>query len=124
MVSALLVIIGNFFISLWLSEIVPNLLSNKIPANLIETGLWVNPVHVLDLAFVLPGIIITSALLWRKQMWGFLLAVPFLVFLVTMGMGIIAMFIISAIKGMPTTSPAVMIIGLIMILSTYFPYLF
>ena len=44
--------------------------------------------------------------------------------LVTMGMGIIAMFIISAIKGMPTTSPAVMIIGLIMILSTYFSYLF
>jgi hypothetical protein len=107
-----------------LSEIVPNLLSNNLPTSLVETGLWVNPVHVLDLAFVLPGMIITSVLLWRKNLWGFLMAVPFLVFLVTMGMGIIATFIISAMKGMPSSLPAGMIIGLIMILSTYFSYLF
>jgi hypothetical protein len=123
-VSVLLMTIGILFGLLWLSEIVPGLLSNEIPPSLVETGLWVNPVHVLDLAFLLPGMIITSVLLWRRNMLGFLLAVPLMVFSVIMGAGIISMFIISAIKGMPSSLPAGMIIGLIMLLSTYFSYLF
>jgi thiamine transporter ThiT len=57
-------------------------------------------------------------------MMGFLLAVPLMVFSVTMGAGIIIMFVISAIKGMPSSLPAGMIIGLIMLLSVYFSYLF
>ena len=57
-------------------------------------------------------------------MLGFLMAVPLMVFSVTMGAGIISMFIISAIKGMPSSLPAGMIIGLIMLLSVYFSYLF
>jgi hypothetical protein len=112
-VSALLMIIGILFSLLWLSEIVPRLLSNEIPPSLVETGLWVNPVHVLDLAFILPGMVITSVLLWRRNMLGFLLAVPLMVFSVTMGAGIISMFIISAIKGMPSSLPAGMIIDLL-----------
>ena len=123
-VSGLLMTIGILFGLLWLSEIVPNLLSNEIPPSLVETGLWVNPVHVLDLAFILPGMVITSVLLLRRNMLGFLLAVPLMVFSVTMGAGIIFMFIISAIKGMPSSLPAGMIIGLIMLLSVYFSYLF
>ena len=123
-VSALLMIIGILFGLLWLSEIVPSILSNKIPSSLVETGLWVNPVHVLDLALILPGMIITSVMLWRRNMLGFLMAVPLMVFSVTMGAGLISMFIISAIKGMPSSLPAGMIIGLIMLLSVYFSYLF
>ncbi|MDD1749910.1 MAG: hypothetical protein LUO89_08540 [Methanothrix sp.] len=123
-VSALLMIIGVLFSLLWLSEIVPNLLSNKIPSNLVETGLWVNPVHVLDLAFLLPSMVITSVLLWRRELLGFLLAVPLLVFSVTMSIGIIAMFIISASMGRPSSLPAGMIIGLLMLLSVYFSYQF
>lgn len=123
-VSALLMIMGILFGLLWLSEIVPCLLSNEIPPGLVETGLWVNPVHVLDLVFLLPGMIITSVLLWRRSILGFLLAVPLMVFSVAMGAGIISMFIISAIKGMPSSLPAGMIIGLMMILNVYFSYLF
>ncbi|MFZ2473139.1 MAG: hypothetical protein WAW52_14510 [Methanothrix sp.] len=123
-VSALLMIIGILFSLLWLSEIVPGILSNKIPPSLVETGLWANPVHVLDLAFILPGMIITSVLLWRRNLLGFLMAVPLMVFSVTMGAGIICMFIISAVSGMPSSLPAGMIICLIMLLSVYFSYLF
>jgi len=123
-VSALLMIIAILFSLLWLSEIVPSLLSNEIPPSLAETGLWVNPVHVLDLAFLLPGMVITSVLLWRRNMLGFLLAVPLMVFSATMGAGIISMFIISATMGLPSSWPAGMIVGLIMLLSIYFLYIF
>jgi hypothetical protein len=123
-VSALLMIIGILFSLLWLSEIIPSLLSNEIPPSLVETGLGVNPVHVLDLAFLLPSMVITSVLLWRKELLGFLLGVPLLVFSAAMSIGIIAMFIISASMGKPSSLPAGMIIGLIMLLSVYFSYLF
>lgn len=124
MVGALLMIIGVLFGLLWLSEIVPSLLSNEIPTSLAETGLWVNPVHVLDLAFLLPGMVITSVLLCRRNILGFLLAVPLMVFSVIMSAGMISMFIISAIWGLPSSLPAGMIIGLIMLLSVSFSYQF
>jgi hypothetical protein len=57
-------------------------------------------------------------------MLGFLLAVPLMVFSAAMGAGIISMFIISAIRGLPSSLPAGMIISLIMLSSVYFSYLF
>jgi len=124
MVSALLMFIAVMFSDLWLSEIVPFLQSNEVPPVLIELGLPTNPVHVLDLAFILPGTIIVSALLWKREALGLLLAVPLLVFMATMGAGIIAMFVLSASNGGPSVLPAGLTIGTIMILSTYFSYLF
>ena len=124
MVSALLMLIAFMFSALWLSEIVPYLLSNEVPPVLVELGLPTNPVHVLDLAFILPGTIIVSALLWRRKALGLLLAVPLLVFMATMGAGIVAMFILSASNGGASVLPAGLAIGTIMLLSTIFSYLF
>ncbi|MDD4650936.1 MAG: hypothetical protein PHQ34_01785 [Methanothrix sp.] len=124
MVSALLMLIAIMFSALWLSEIVPYLLSNEVPPVLIELDLPTNPVHVLDLAFILPGTIVVSALLWRRETLGLLLAVPLLVFMATMGAGIIAMFVLSASNGGASVLPAGLAIGTIMLLSTLFSYLF
>jgi hypothetical protein len=125
MVSALLMIIAVMFSALWLSEIVPFLLSSEVPPVLIEMGLPTNPIHVLDLAFILPGTIIASVLLWRREALGLLLAVPLLVFMATMGAGIIAMFILSSASNEgASVLPAGLAIGTIMLLSTYFSYLF
>lgn len=124
MVSALLTFIAIMFSALWLSEIVPFLQSDEVPPVLIELGLPTNPVHVLDLAFILPGSIIVSALLWKREALGLLLAVPLLVFMATMGAGIIAMFVLSASNGGPSVLPAGLAIGTIMLLSTIFSYLF
>jgi hypothetical protein len=123
-VSLLLMIVGILFSLLWLGEIIPNLISNSIPTSVLEVGLFVNPIHVLDLAFLMPAMIITSVLLWRKRVLGFLLAVPLMVFMVTMGTAIIAMFMISAERGMPIPLPAGLIIGLIIAACLYFSYLF
>jgi hypothetical protein len=124
LVSALLMFIAVMFSALWLSEIVPYLLSNEVPPVLVELGLPTNPVHVLDLAFILPGTVIVSAFLWRREALGLLLAVPLLVFMATMGAGIIAMFILSASNGGASVLPAGLAIGTIMLLSTIFSYLF
>lgn len=124
MVSILLFGIGALFSLLWLSDIIPNLLAGTISQGLADTQLWVNPVHVLDLAFLLPGMIITSYLLWKEKVLGYLMAVPMLVFAATMGLGIIAMFALSAIQGMSFPLPAAIMVGTIILLSTAFSYLF
>lgn len=123
-VSTFLFGIGVLFSLLWLSEIIPNLVAGTIPRSLVDTQLWVNPVHVLDLALLLPGMIITSFLLWKGKILGYVMAVPMLVFAATMGLGIIAMFILSAIQWMSFPIPAAIMVGTIIVLSTAFSFLF
>lgn len=124
MISGLLFVIGALFSLLWLSEIIPNLISGTISPGLGETQLWTNPVHVLDLAFLLPGMIISSVLIRNGKAAGYLMAVPLLVFAATMGLGIIAMFALSALKNLPWSLPAGIMAGTIIVLSTVFCYLF
>jgi hypothetical protein len=119
----LLFAIGILFSVMWLSEIIPNILAGTIPVSLVEMKLPVNPVHVLDLAFMLPGMIITAILLWHDDAAGFLIAVPLLVFSVTMGLGIIVMMVLSAISHQPYSIPAVIIVGAIMVMGTGVSYL-
>lgn len=92
-VSIVLIIIGLLFYFLWLSEDIPALLNGSVPASVIQTGLLVNPIHVLDMAFYLPAIIITGISLWRSKSLGFVLALPMIVFSVLTGFGIFLIMI-------------------------------
>lgn len=66
------------FAGLWLADILPATLRNQTPENL-ET-LPTNPVHVLDLAIVLPRIFIGGILLIRNHKPGYFLAPVILTF--------------------------------------------
>jgi hypothetical protein len=81
--------------------------------SLAENGLLTNPVHVLDLAFLLPGMLAAAYLLRRGAFAGRLAAAPLLIFAVTMGLGILAGFAFSAARGLPVPLPAVVLVGAI-----------
>ena len=112
----LLVIIGILFGGLWLSEDVPHVLANTPPASLAETGLLTNPVHVLDLAFFLPAMILAGVLTRRQNRWGLLFVVPLLVFVVAMGLAVLAVFALSAREGLPIAAPAAVAVAVIVVL--------
>jgi hypothetical protein len=116
----LLVATGTVFALLWLAEDVPHVLTNTPPPSLAETALWTNPVHVLDLAFVLPAMIVVGVLLRRQQPWGLLLAAPLLVFSTAMGTAILALFAISAARGLPALAPAAAVVGALVVLSAVY----
>lgn len=103
LVSAFLMLLAIFFAFLWLSDILSALFTNSAPQGVKEIGLPVNPIHVLDLAFALPGMAITSITLWRKYVLGYLFAVPFLVFGMLMGAAIISILIVSHMQGYPAS---------------------
>jgi hypothetical protein len=62
-----LLVFSVLFYLLWTSEVGKALAAGDIPASLKEAGLYSNPVHVLDLSIVLPGMFITGLLLLRKH---------------------------------------------------------
>ncbi|GLI27265.1 hypothetical protein ARHIZOSPH14_15070 [Agromyces rhizosphaerae] len=85
-----LVTLGILFALLWLGEIVPALLSGQTPASITDAGLISNPVHVIDLAVVLPALTATGWLTLKDRSWGLFLAGPWLVFAVLMAASVVA----------------------------------
>lgn len=63
-------------------------MNNIVPKSLSETGLFTNPVQVIDLAVFLPGIFITSLLVLKRKQSGFLFVLIMLTFFVLMDISI------------------------------------
>jgi hypothetical protein len=89
---------GALFALIWLSEIVPALLRGAPPPSVVEAGLLTNPVHVLDLSLLLPGLLLSgTSLLWRRPL-GLLLSPLLLGFAALMVSAIGGMVLVMALR--------------------------
>lgn len=82
------IITSLLFYTVWLREIIPALVQQEIPVLIKETRLLTNPVWVLDLSIVLPGIFISGIFLLHKKQAGYILAPVLLTFLIMMNITI------------------------------------
>lgn len=98
LVSIYLLIVAIVFYVLWLKSIVPAILQNEIPKEVSDYGLPVNPVHVIDLAFALPGLIIGAVLIWRKQRLGYIISSFALVFMIMLTLALAAMVLVLVVR--------------------------
>ena len=89
--AAILCLIGLVFAALWLREIIPALISGRMPKSIVNAGLITNPIQVLDLSFVLPGLIVTAIQLLRRRAVAFVLAPVLMVFCILMTVAIAGM---------------------------------
>lgn len=96
------IIIASMFYLVWLMDIIPAIISNTVPKAVSKFEILVNPVHVLDIAFALPGLIIAGVLLMRKKTLGFIFS-PILIYIILLPIALIAMVIISQINGVGKT---------------------
>jgi hypothetical protein len=111
-----LIVVGILFAFLWLSEDIPALLGGFSPRSVVDMNLPTNPVHVLDLAFFLPAVFITSAFLLRHKPLGYSLAPAFLVFLILTGLPILATPLAQTMLGLPPSWGVVIPIGILILL--------
>lgn len=111
LLAGYLLVSGVLFAALWLAEILPATLAGGPLASAEEAGFWVNPVHVLDLAFVLPGMIAAGIFLLQRRSWAYAVAVPLTAFAVAMGTALVAMMISTARAGLPFAWPPALFIG-------------
>ncbi len=114
------IIIAAMFYMLWLKDIVPAILHNSVPSEVGENNLQVNPVHVLDISIALPGLIITSVLLLKKQKLGFIFTPVFLVFIIILAIALIGMVIMLKIKGLNDDISVSVIFSLLAVISSVF----
>ncbi len=101
----LLIAIGGLFGLLWLGEIVPALAAGRVPESVAGAGLATNPVHVIDLAIVLPAHIIAGVALLQRRPVGALLAPLVLAFDVPMAASIAGMMIVMRLLGAAAAMP-------------------
>jgi len=119
-----LMVIAVLFYFIWLSEIIPAILKNATPKSIIESGLLINPVHVLDIAICLPALIITGIALMKKKNMGFLLAPTMMIFCIFMAIAIAAMVLVIKAKGLEANLGLTIVFGLITLISSIFLFLF
>ena len=115
-----LIVIAVLFYFIWLSEIIPAIMNNTTPKSITESGLLINPVHVLDIAICLPALILTGITLIKKKNIGFLLAPTMMIFCLFMAVAIAAMVIVMKSRGMEGDLNLTVIFGIITLISTLF----
>jgi hypothetical protein len=92
---------------------VPALISGKVPVSLTEAGLWVNPIHVIDLSVVLPGFIVAGVAALQRREHGLFWLAPWLVFSALMGSSIIAAMVLMRMAGIASPAPAMAMVSLV-----------
>jgi len=97
-ISVLFFAVGGFLILAWLGRIMPPLLKNQTPV-LENTTTFV--IQAMDLAIIVPLTIFAGVSLLRKNPWGYLLASVVTLKSVTLGLGVSAMAINMARRGVP-----------------------
>jgi hypothetical protein len=115
-VAWFIIVVAILFALLWLSEDVPALLSGKTPQSVIDMALPTNPVHILDLGFFLPAVIITGIMLLKQKPLAYTLAPAFIVFLILTGVPILITPIVQSARGETAVWDVVVPIGTLTVL--------
>lgn len=113
------VAIGVLFGLLWLAELVPATVSGEVPQSVVDAGLWVNPVHVIDLAVLLPGFILAGFLTLKQKAAGQFFVGPLLAFSVLMGASIVAAMALMTSEGFDGTLPPLVMVSVVVLASLY-----
>lgn len=117
-------IIALMFYFLWLKDLIPAIINKSVPQSVSDYNLLVNPVHVLDIAIVLPGLIISALSLLKKKQAGFIFAPIFLVFILLLGMALIAMGIMLKVKGISEDLSIAVIFSILAIINFILLFIF
>ncbi len=94
-----LVAIAALFLVMWLAEDVPATIRGVAPPTLTEVGLMTNPIHVLDIAFLLPACILSGLGLIRGKTWAYLFTPALMITLATITVGIVTIMIAAMADG-------------------------
>jgi len=94
-----LLIIAVLFYMTWLRDTLPAVFNRTVPHSVSDNNLLVNPVHVMDMAVVLPGLMIAGIWLVRRQSPGYFLGPVLLVFIILMAVALAGMVLYSSVQG-------------------------
>jgi len=116
-VSIFLVLVALVFYGLWFSTVLPATFGDSIPQEISDNDFLVNPIHVIDLAFALPALLIGAVQIWKKRSLGYLIASLALVFMVLLTIALAAMMVMLVIRGISEDYTVALIFGIVCIIA-------
>ncbi|MDF1575592.1 MAG: hypothetical protein P1P86_10435 [Bacteroidales bacterium] len=120
LVSIYLIVVALIFYVLWLKSIIPAIIQNQVPGDVSDYGLLVNPVHVIDLVFALPGLIIGAVLIRIERGSGYIIASIALVFMVLLTLALAAMVLLLMVRGIQEDFTISLVFGVLTLTSISF----
>lgn len=123
-VSIFLFVIAVMFYLLWFKDIIPAIVNKSVPESVSNYNLLVNPVHVIDIAFALPGLIITAFILLKKKHLGYILAPISLVFIINLAIALTGMVVMEKIRGISDDISIAVIFVILAVISIFLLILF
>lgn len=118
-----LIFVAVVFYALWLKSVIPAIINDTIPEDVSNYDLLVNPVHVLDMAFALPALIIGGILIMKGKDKGYLIAALSLVFMMILTIALAGMVIMLVIRGISEDYTIATVFGVLTITSLVFTVL-
>jgi hypothetical protein len=118
-IAGYLMIVALVFYVLWFRSILPAIISNVVPAEVADNHLLVNPVHVIDLAFALPALLIGAFLVWRQKAMGYLIASLALVFMVLLTVALVMMVVMLVVRGINEDDTVALVFGILSVVSVW-----
>lgn len=111
------IVMAALFYLLWLLEVIPYSIAGKTPVSLMEVGTPTNPVHVLDLSVILPGIFLVGVLLLKNRKMGHALTPAILIFFTLMDITIGTLSLMMRQKGFQGSLQLTVVMGGLALLS-------
>jgi hypothetical protein len=115
--AAFLIGVGGLFALLWLAEVLPATLRGSIPPPVAEATIPTNPVHVMDLSFILPLHFVAGMSLARRRPLGLALAPILLAFDALMALSIAGMMVVMRLRGFDAAPPIMTAMALLSVAS-------
>ncbi len=123
LVSVYLFVVAMVFYFLWLKSLVAALIHHEVPKEVSDYDLLVNPVHVIDLVFALPGVIIGAVLIRRKLGVGYIIASFALVFMVLLTLALAAMVLMLVVRQISEDFTVAVVFGILSVCSMILSWL-
>jgi hypothetical protein len=94
------------------------IMAGQVPKDVIDASTPVDFIHVLDLAFLLPGLCITAILLLRRKASGYALAPAFLSLLAIMSLELVSIMTVMGRSGFGMSIPMIIFFAVLAMLFT------
>lgn len=119
-VGIYMIFVALIFYALWLKSVMPAIIQNTVPEDVYKYNLLVNPVHVIDISFALPSLIIGGILLMKGKSTGFAIASISLVFIMILTIALAGMVIMLLIKGISEDFTTAIVFGVLTVITIFF----
>lgn len=110
--------VGIMLMGMWLGRIVPALMDGSAPVGLEHYSTL--GIQTLDLGWVVPASIVTAYLLRKENKWGYLLAIVFVIKMITMTAAVSAMIVFMQINGVAVSVMEKILFPVLLLISIYF----